>query len=76
MGVLLRIASRRPRPRRLEAAPAIDRLAGEIADADPTRWANLVHDRVEGLVRGRIVAPVEAAHIQAAVMDELVEGGP
>ena len=57
-------------------APAIDRLAGEIAEAGPLRWANLIHDRVEGLVRGRIVAPVEAAHIQAAVMDELlVEGG-
>jgi hypothetical protein len=57
-------------------APAIDRLAGEIAAADPTRWTNLIHDRIEGLVRRRIVAPIEAAHIQAAVMDELVEGGP
>jgi hypothetical protein len=46
--------------------PDHGRRPSEIADADPVSWANLVHDRIEGLVRGRIVAPIEAAHIQAA----------
>src|SRR3954452_2344256 len=61
--VLLRVVPRRPRPRRLEVAPAIDRLAGGIADTDPVRWPNLVHDQIEDLVRRRIVGSVEAAQL-------------
>jgi hypothetical protein len=56
-------------------APAIDRLPGEIADADPTRWANLVHDRIEGLVKHLIVASVEAAQRGDRIMQDLVKSG-
>jgi len=53
-------------------APAIDRLAGEIADADPTRWPTLACE----LARRRVAASGDAALLEAAIMDHLVESSP